>query len=210
MNKQLQEVWAVLMADRRKAGALGSLMLVAGGLWIRAALMSGPSKVHASGGATGADGDNGGASGLSSAQSPGSAPVLPSRAITFSAPPPLSRDLFALSDAILASSPQTDSAPTASPKFERGKDETRVTEPVVSPKTTEELVRDQVERLRLRSTMISSNSIAVIETMTGSRQEARVLRIGDEINGFTLIAVMALQVELEKDGVRVTITRQPQ
>jgi len=71
-------------------------------------------------------------------------------------------------------------------------------------------VRQEAAALRLRSTMISSNPIAVIETTAGAGKRASVVRMGDSIEGFVLISVRAREVDLEKNGVRVTLSRSPE
>lgn len=206
MNKQLQEAWAIVTADRKKAAVLGALVLVAGGLWLRAALTSGPSKASASGESRMTE------SGKKRAEKAAKKPEdvverAPARTIELAPPPPLTRDLFVLSEALLASSAQTDLVDSGDPKSAAGKDDKPLRPAPIAAQTVSERVASEAARLRLRSTMIGANPIAVIETPDASRAGGVMVRPGEAIAGFTLVAVRAHEVELEKEGVRVTIAR---
>ena len=208
MNKQFQEVWTLITSDKKKAMALGSLALVAGGLWLRAAITSGPSKASASDKKRmTADGEKRAKkSGEKNAESDKSETVV--RVIAVTSPPPLTRDLFALSDALLASSSQMDSDRSGNPKSAVGKDDKPLQSAAMRAQTLEERVQSEASDFRLRSTMIGASPIAVIETQGAkSRQSGTVVRVGEQIEGFTVIAIRARDVELEKEGVRITLSR---
>lgn len=206
MNAHLQEIWTLITTDKKKATILGALALVAGGLWLRAAMTSGPSTAKANEKRMTADGERRAkrASKKSESETEHDAPV---RIIELSPPPPLTRDLFALSDALLASSAQTDPAPFSNPKSASGTDDKSLQSAGMRTQSTEDRVRAEAGKLRLRSTMIGANPIAVIEAGASSRAAGRVVRLGDEIEGFIVRAIHAREIELEKEGVRVTLTR---
>ncbi len=206
MNQRFAEVWAIVTADKKKAGVLACLVLVAVGLWVRAALTSGPSRAEASAGS----------SGFASTRSNGNnkvsdeIPVAPPRPVWFSDPDVLKRDMFALSDPLVALSAQPDLLAADDPKSRVGTDDKSTRTGAPGTISVESRVRQEAESLRLRSTMIGTNPIAVIEPIAGARRNAAVLRVGDTIDGFTLIEIHAHSVEMEKEGVRVTLSRSGQ
>ena len=206
MNKSLLEFWAVITADRKKAAMLGTLVVVAGGLWVRASLMTGPDTAKA--------GTDAVITTLSTA-SPGNAAAAESdepdlrRTIALTSPPPLTRDLFALSDVFVSLSSQTDPAAGGSPKSASGTDDKPLRPIALGPAAIEQRVREEAAGLRLRSTMIGASPIAVIET-PGVGRHGAVVRVGDEVEGFRVISIGTEDVELEKAGTRVTLTRSTQ
>lgn len=207
MNKQLQETWAVLTADKKKATALGALALLSGGLWIRAAVMSGPSQAAASTHETTTDTTNKHSSSAGASAAAGGVNPETFPAITLEAVGDLNRDLFALSDALLASSAQMEQAGSDRPKSARRNDDKSLRTATTRAQTVEERVRDEAQGLHLRSTMIGANPIAVIEVAGATGRSSPVLRLGDHVAGFVLRVVRAQEVELEKEGVRVTLSR---
>lgn len=204
MNERVAEIWAIVTADKKKAGVLACLVLVAVGLWLRAALTSGPSRADASTSAN--------ASGFASSRDtgknkPDDAPAAPPKPVRFIQPEALDRDMFALSDPLVALSAQPDRAGADNPKSPMGTDDKSQRAGTSEAVSIETRVRQESESLRLTSTMIGTNPIAVIESTAGARRNAAVLRVGDTIDGFTLVEVHAHSVALEKDGVRVTLSR---
>ncbi len=206
MKNQLLEAWAILTSDRKKASVLGSLVLVAGGLWLRAAITSGPKSANASSKTRMTE--SGKKRAEKSAKAEKDAPRLTRTRVVEMAPPPeLQRDLFMLSDALLASSPQTEPNDMGTPKSAGGKVDKSLRPAVIAAQTIEERVASEAARLQLRSTMIGANPTAVIESDDTSRSGATVVRVGNTVAGFTVIAIRAREVELEKEHVRVTIAR---
>src|SRR5690606_31572506 len=120
MNAHLQEAWTLITSDKKKATMLGALALVAGGLWLRAAVTSGPSSAKANEKRMTADGEKRAKKAAKANQSDESEEDVV-RIIELSSPPPLTRDLFALSEALLASSAQTDLIDSSGPKSALGK-----------------------------------------------------------------------------------------
>lgn len=207
MNKQLHEAMVILAADKKKAVFLGSLLFVAIGLWIRTALLTGPPQAQGAGanitnGSGSADPDRAGAP-LNSEGEIG----VPRQIVRFPQAQPLTRDLFALSDTLLALSAQTDQARPNDPKSSHGIDDKFNQRRPESAAARTKRIHDEAGQLSLRSTMTGSNPVAVIAQradMLGA-----VVRMGEEIAGFTLVRVRAREVEIEKEGVSVTLTRDP-
>lgn len=207
MNQQLQEAWAVLTADKKKATVLGVLALFAIIFWIRAALVSGPAKATASSNAiTTTDRSKSIKNANASAAALGNADQESWPTITLKRTKKLNRDLFALSDALLASSAQMEQVVSDPSKSDPRKVEKLVRVAPMRVQTVEERVRDEALSLRLRSTMTGANPIAVIETADSKGRAAPVVRVGERIAGFELLAVRAREVDLEKEGVRVTLS----
>ncbi len=206
MNQRFAEVWAIVTADKKKTGVLACLVLVAVGLWLRAALTSGPSRAGASTSATDASGF---ASNKTAGKNkgPAEADAAPPKTVRFTTPEPLRRDMFALSDPLVALSAQPDLLVPDDPKSRAGTDDKSARAGGPEPVSIVSRVRQEAESLRLRSTMVGTNPIAVIEPNSGARRNAAVLRVGDMIDGFTLVEVHAHSVVMEKDGVRVTLSR---
>jgi len=207
MNNQLREAWAILTADRRKAAVLGALVFIAAGLWLRAAITSGPSKAKGFNEPRMTESGNKSAKKKNASSDAEEGFTKPPRVINFNPPSPLVRDLFILSDELLASSPQTEPGDPAAPKSASGTDDKPVRTAAPPAQTVEQRIAHEAAALRLRSTMIGANPIAVIESADAPRGGSSVVRLGETIAGFTLIAVRAHEVELEKENVRVTIAR---
>ncbi len=190
----LIRLWVMVTADRRKAIALGALLAVGGILWVRAMIVTGgrssgaaraqrTSTVASEGGASG----NKGASETSREQ----------RIVHLPAIAPLERDLFALSDSHFPPSAQTEPSVEQPPKSLTGTDDSL---------GSEQQVREEASRLRLRSTIVGGAPMAVIEIRgAGRTSEAKVLRPGESVEGFILIEVRRDLVVLEKQGVRVEV-----
>lgn len=208
MSDQLREFWAIVTADRKKAAVLGGLALVAGGLWIRAAVTSGPSKATASDAPRMTESAKKRAKKLAKSDEDSSSKT-PSQTITIQSPDPLTRDLFVVSDALLASSSQMEPADARAPKSAAGIDDKSLRPAGLGAETPKQRVTREAAELRLRSTMIGANPIAVFQNPNGSRQSASMVRIGGDIAGFKLVAVRAHEAELEKEGIRVTVSRTP-
>ncbi|RMH24210.1 MAG: hypothetical protein D6693_10195 [Planctomycetota bacterium] len=202
MNQSLLQFWAIVTADRKKAAMLGALVLVAGGLWVRAALTTGPSRAKA--------GAGGGIVTLQADGGEDEGPAEPDlrRTVTVTPAPRNTRDLFALSDALVSLSSQMEPDASGAPKSASGSDD-NTQRPGARARDRERRVRDEASSLRLRSTMIGASPIAVIETPEGNRHGV-VVRPGDVVEGFRVVAIRTHEVELEKDGVSVTIARAAQ
>ena len=200
MNR-VREMWILVMADRKKAGALvalGAVLLFTMGrqLWD-----VGPRR----------------ASGNDTSENEILDPSR--RAITLdelrvegpmidvSAPSRVERNVFGF-DARSFPDP-SQSAPSS------GFGEKSEPEAVESPREAERaraeqiarMVREEAGGLRLKSTLMGPNPMAVIEYGTRGRATAKTLRVGDQVEGFTLVHVEVSRVVIEKHGVEVELER---
>jgi hypothetical protein len=206
VNKQLHETMVILAADKKKAAFLGSLLFVAIGLWVRAALVTGPHEAQGAGNTMSA-----GSASPDRADEPSKKEdeVFAQRVIVrVPTVKPLTRDLFALSDGLLALSAQTDQAQPDDPKSSLRIDDKSNQSRPESAAAREKRIHQEAAQLSLRSTMTGSNPVAVIAQDSG-KLAGVVVRLGEEIAGFMLVQVRAREVEIEKEGVRVALTRDP-
>jgi hypothetical protein len=195
-------------ADRKKLTVLAVLgvLLVASG--IRAVVLSGPRAARASAMPTEnpAPGVSGGSAAATSTVGEQRTRRGPETRVP--APPPLMRDLFALSERHFPKPSQTEPVDDSPPKSETAKVETPPQVPAPTPaETAEARVRKEVERLRLRGTLLGGNPTAVIEIGTGRERRGTVVRPGEDVLGFKLVEVRATEVVLEKDGIRIELKR---
>jgi hypothetical protein len=172
-------------------------------MWIRAAVeRPDPALASAPPGAGLADASSappGGARPENSQPSPQRAVVLIPRTRR------LERDLFA-PDAVRYPRPsQTDPDGLIDPKSAGGSDDIPPVDAEALREAAVRAVRAEASRLRLRSTMVGSVPIAVIETDERGAERA-VLRPGDHYAGFLLVEVSSRSVIVEKNGVRVELS----
>ena len=78
---------------------------------------------------------------------------------------------------------------------------------VVGQEKLARLVREEAESLRLKSTLMGPNPMAVIESSISGQRVSRTLRPGDRIDGFLLLTVESRLVVLEKHGERIELER---
>jgi hypothetical protein len=185
-------------AEKKQTAALLILTVMAIGLWARGAAQSNSSAQA---------GQTESTSTASDASASGAAGG--ERAREFVTVPPtaaLSRDLFLPRAEDFARPPQTDPGEALGAKSARDHDE-KTPDPESLPRVTlEERVREQAGRLTLRSTVVGTDPIAVIETEASGQTERVVLRMGETGFGFTLRGVRHRTATLEKDGVVVELT----
>lgn len=205
MKKQLFEMWVKVTADKKKASVLGALVLIALVMWGRAAVMGGPapSKSSASVKGPGTARGDGAKSGAKNAKEGEVREAA--RSVHLPALTPLSRNLFIPSEEHFPLPSQTETTVRESPKYPVGNDEKLLEQERLRQETLVRTVRDEAARLRLRTTMSGANPIAVIQTPGGGKSGA-VVRIGQTVEGFTLLEVHSARVVLEKSGVVVELT----
>lgn len=206
MRTKLTEAWVAITADKKKAAVLGVLTLVALATVTKALLSqrkqpglrpsaqaSGPAQTSGARGAA-----------LVKAENPVvrvEAPVVRLAAI-----PPLSRNLFLASERHFPYPAQTEASSGTPAKSPDGTDEK--SEEEIERALAEErarLVNKEASGLRLRSTMLGTSPVAVVESGKGARGGSAVLRVGQTFEGFTLVEVHRESAILEKNGVRVEI-----
>ncbi len=203
MRRRMTELWILITSDKRKAIALIVLAALAGIMWIHAAAQ-GPEPALAS--PAGGEQPTGDAPAGARGVRPENGGTAAPRAVVFIPPPrPLRRDLFA-PDAVRYPRPsQTDPGGPIDPKSPGGSDDIPLVDAEAQRAAAVRAVRAEAARLRLRSTMVGSVPIAVIETDERGAERA-VLRPGDRYAGFLLVEVSSRSVIVEKNGVRVELS----
>ncbi|MEC9372986.1 MAG: hypothetical protein VYC34_04045 [Planctomycetota bacterium] len=205
MKRQLLQAWLAIISDKKKAGALGALVVVALVMWARAAILSdaGPQKASAS--ERKSDSRTSKSKKKEVVSGSDSKKNEPRAVVEIPVPAAVTRDLFAPSEVHFPLSSQTESAVEVNPKSAGGNDETHEQQEQRAREELERSVRGQASRLRLRSTIVGGEPIAVIEDTSTKRDGAHVMRIGESYNGFVLLKVESGRVLLAKEGFEVEL-----
>lgn len=203
MNRRLRELWVVITDDRKKATVLGVLLLALIAMGAKTLLGGiGPRGSSAAVEKERRSSADMGQNAVSRTMAALGA-TLSSRVITLPKSPPLSRNLFAM-DSEFFPPPVQKEPVTATPK--------RTGNAVVEalPENADVLmaraiaqIEQDAKSLRLRSIVLGATPNAVIETKRGARQ---VVRIGQPVDGFVVVAVESSSVVLEKNSVRVRLS----
>lgn len=203
MNATLAKYWVHITAEPKKAAVLAVLAVVAVFMIGRTAIrsMSGPAPAAASVRTRAAPAANvKGAEAQTRIVFRALAPIRDPDA------PPMVRDIFALSAAHFPPTGPDNAPDGRGAKSPAGLDD--ITDDPRSAQRVEERVRTLAQSLRLRSTLMGAAPMVVIEHggsgASGTRRSS-VLRIGDAVDGFTLVEVTRHWVEVEMDGVRVRL-----
>lgn len=205
MNHKIREMWVVITEDRQKAAVLGVLLLVLAGLVVK--------YLFAGVGPRGTQAAVDKSTSPSSATDVGQSAITrtmaalgagqSTRVISLAPTPRLSRNLFALDASFFP--PPAQMEPAKGPQRSTH-------EPVIeaTPENADVLrareaarIQDEAKSLRLRSIVLGQAPNAVIEVGRGER---RVVRVGQDINGFRLVSVEPGSVLLEKETVRVRLS----
>lgn len=221
MKHALRQIWLDLTADRRKACVLGALLLIATMLGLRAAFKSsGPAVAAAAASAaqrttTQPQQPTAPHPGAVAVQThtAGSADNQPAPRMLRLTPPHVysrsgmpSRDIFSVSDAHFPPA-----AVAAKPN-----DGPKSTDPPadIIDTTAERAaaaharLQAEADKLRVRSIALGARAIAILEITNGpdgAARRTRVVRAGDVVAGFTVLAVAASGVLLEQDGVSIEL-----
>mgnify|MGYP001241432733 CR=1 FL=1 len=199
MNEKFSQLWVMVQQDRKKATTLAILLVVAVAMGLRALVSGGgggPSRASAAPTARSSP----------SAAKPGPAPTMDqalaalrpqTRLSTMGAPP---RDLFHSTWAVIGSTDGEASGKSGAGLADNGKGPW-----AEDPRAR---VEAEAEKLRLRSTLLGANPLAVIERSEGGEAKRRVARPGEQIDGFRVVRIEAHLVELEKDGVRIVLEQE--
>jgi len=202
VKKRLMEFWVIVTADPKKASVLGGLVLVALVMWIRAGIVSGSSEKPAPGPRqAGASQLTSSAAGASKGREHAGADRIALPSLT-----PLERNLFLPSERYFPLPSQTEAPEPSTAKSPIGNDDKEQVDEAALAALHEQRIREQAERLRVRSIMLGSSPTAVIETRGSRGGAARVLRVGQQIDGFTLVEVHRSHVVVVQDGIRVALT----
>lgn len=205
MNR-LRETWVLLMADRKKAGVLGLLLLVLAVVGVKSFVRLGPETTTAAltGGSPTAETVAAAGQDAYSRTVASIEAVRNGGIVRVARPSRVDRDLFALDHAYFPPPAQPESVRPAA-------QDSRITPVESSAPTVDEVraraesrVRSEADGLRLRSVIVGSRPIAVFE-IKGDRQRA-VVRVGESIGGFVLAEVFSDSVVLEKESVRVRVS----
>ena len=201
MNRVFAEFVVLLRAERKKAAVLGALGLVLAAMLIKQAPGFSPRSASASSPSSSENAD-GGAPGSGVAESlAGAGPIIH----VTQAPTPR-RDLFRFDEGVFPSAPQSAPAAELGPKSEPLQDEVDG-ERESDAERLVRIARRDAAGLRLTSTLVGDRPIAVIERGEGRDRTSEVVRVGQEIGGFTLIEVSTHAVVLERRGIRVRLER---
>ncbi len=204
MNKRLAEIKLAILEDKKKAGVLAALTLVALVVGARAAFKVAPKRAGA---ATTAQAPTQYAN-----SNPNVAPGSPAQPITIPAIDPaklvqsmrryavsasLTRDPFALDPVEFptAHAPKSGSAPS--------EDQAGAALP---PDSEASRAAEILKRMRVRSLIIGPRPVAVIEIRDASAAASRTVAIGDDLEGFTVSDITANAVTLTLDGATHTLT----
>lgn len=196
MNERFNDLWVMVQQDRKKAATLGALMLVAFAMGIRAIVSGagGPSKASAAApAAKSGAGPAPKAAALTIEQSLAS--LRPQQRLALAGAPP--RDLFHSTWAVIGGLESEGGG-----KSPAGLADNATGAPPEDPRA---LVESEAAGLRLRSTLLGGNPLAVIERAEGGATRRQVARLGESVEGFRVIRIEAHEIEVEKDGVRVVI-----
>lgn len=197
MNERFNDLWVMVQQDRKKAATLCVLMVVAVAMGIRAIVSGagGPSKAAAATPAA-----KGGAGGVAKAAAPltieqALASLRPQQRLSLDGAPP--RDLFHSTWAVIGSLESE-----GGEKSPAGLADNATGAPPEDPRLR---IEEEASALRLRSTLLGGNPLAVIERPEGGGARRQVARLGESVEGFRVIRIDAHEIEVEKDGVRVVI-----
>lgn len=197
MNERFNDLWVMVQQDRKKAATLCVLMVVAVAMGIRAIVSGagGPSKASAA-----APAAKGGAGAATKAAAPltieqALASLRPQQRLSQDGLPP--RDLFHSTWAVIGGLESEGGG-----KSPAGLADNATGAPQEDPRLR---IEQEASVLRLRSTLLGGNPLAVIERAEAGAARRQVARLGESVEGFRVIRIDAHEIEVEKDGVRVVI-----
>lgn len=204
MKGKLREFWVVVTDDRRKATVLGALLLLLMGLGVKT-FFDGPGPRGSDAAIKRDPGSNVTDAGQNAVTRTmvalGGGPS--SRVISLAPTPRLSRNLFSLDESYFPRPAQTEQPRVSSKGSSAPVIEARLENADELKARSVARVEEQARSLRLRSIVLGQNPIAVIESKDRARN---VVRIGQAIDGLTLMEVVTNSVVLEMDGVRVRLS----
>jgi hypothetical protein len=198
MKRTVAEWKILIAAERKKAGALGVLVVVMAVLGVRQAMPSmRPSSARA---------EDRSSAGESRTGSELDSPVMPrGPVVRVPRPAPVQRDLFRFDPISFPNPPETSPPDPVEQKSVDAADEESVPEVTESPAARVARVRSASGLLRIRSVMFGTSPMAVIEFPDGKRSATRLVRPGDRVMGFLVEEIGAGAVWLEMDGERVEL-----
>ncbi len=201
MNQKIQELIIAAKSDPKKSGVLGALMLALAVLGAKQFLGAEPNKAAAQDAVDAVRNEVLGLSDIGSI-------VVSGPSIEVPATEGRMRDLFRFDQHHFPAPVLDGEDVERSGKSDVSTDDPK---PVDADPAASELerIRAEAERFRLTSTLLGSNPIALIDLVTG-RNEKRsfMLRIGEDVRGFTLVSVSHRAAVIEYDGHQFTLNVQ--
>ncbi len=202
MNSIIARARVLVASDPKKTTVFAALLVVLLGLGARRALDAGPSSASAN------DDD--------AARSPIDRLVDPSALddlgfkgpiIRAPAPGPIERDLFQPNPSVFPNPTQTEESEPVRPKSDPEPAETHSGPSASDRDEIERRIRKEAESIRLKSVMTGPQPVAMLEIVSGGRRTTAMARAGGEVEGFSVVEIQKGSVVLEKQGVRVVLTR---
>lgn len=198
MNARLAEIKIAILEDKKKAGVLAVLVLVALIVGVRTLVKTGPKKAAAS--ATTPDI-------TLAAQQTGAITIasidpakLAETTRRHAASDVIARDPFALDpDAFPAL--QAPKSGSASSEDQQGA--------ALSTAAPADLAAESLRRMRVRSVIIGPRPVAVIEWRAETAAQSYTLSVGDHLDGFTVTSITRSEVALSRDGSAYTLPIEP-
>ena len=200
MKATFQKLVILAKAEKKQSITLGVLVVAAMGLWLRAAVKSGDDAP------TGQQASDTAGAGSSAVTGPTLIEIKDFKTVALRAPGPMTRDVFVPRPEDFPPPAQPEPVDTAPAKSTTGNDDKTNELQELQPQTTAERVQEEAQQLRLRSTVVGAHSIAIIETSVAGEDARVVLKVGQSVEGFTLIRVLNRSAVLEKEGIEVTLS----
>ncbi len=197
MRATAQKLVILAKAERKQSITLAILVLLALGLWARAAVK--PNSVASAAQPAQTDAQQG------QFREP-NAENNTRQSVVIHNNDPLTRDLFLPRPEDFPPPVQTEPTPLTDAKSDEGTDDNTHGRNSLPQLTTEERVLEESRALTLRSTVVGAEPIAVVEINTPGSPGRVVLRAGESVLGFTLVRVVDRNAVFKKEGVEVKLT----
>lgn len=198
MNQKLQELLLVARADPKRAGVLGVLLVVLTVLGVKQFVGAAPSAAVAKSAVDAVHDEILGLSDITALVDSGPTIRVPEPGVQM-------RDLFRFDDHYFPLPVEDGGDLEISAKSDESKDDPSPDDADRSRREAA-LVREEAERFRLTSTLLGSQPLAVFEyRIERNESRAYMLRIGEDVRGFTLVSVSHRQAVIEKSGQRFTL-----
>lgn len=197
MHPSIQKFIILAKAEKKQTVTLGVLVVLALGMWARAAVKSG-NQAEASAPASSSSAETTSAKNKAAAE--------PAPVVIVPPAPSLARDLFLPRSEDFARPVQTEPRAESGAKSALDTDDNIPDRNNLPRLTPDQQIRSEARRLTLRSTVVGNEPIAVVEADVSGTTERIVLRVGESAFGFTLLGVHNRSARLEKGGVVVELT----
>ncbi len=196
MNARLAEIKIAILEDKKKAGILAALALVALVVGIRATTKGSPERASASSPALTTTPQAGGPITL-----PAIDPAkLANSTRRYAKADELARDPFALDPQAFPSADGPKSGSAAS--------EDQQSLPQSLP-TAADRAAESLSRMRVRSVIIGPRPVAVIEWRADTAARSYTLAVGDDIDGFTVTSITRREITLTRNDSSFSLAFDP-